>query len=254
MGLYPNSVDSGSPAKVYGPLPTHGFTAVALVLHTTETRGMPGFGNGDTAPHYVYNPTSREWTMFAEFEDGYVGTMKGHSNGGHSNCKAFQVEILGYSDGNHSPWVGDFTEENYQDLADFYAWAMDRYGIGDAYTPTPGGGWLYGTSSPHRLTDAAYGELSGLTAHGAVPRNTHWDTGVLDLGLIHDLAMEEHVPGEAPNIDECTDQQRASWQKAYDWDNSLINEHTHPQDVMSKGVYFVFMDRHGIYDTPKDGT
>lgn len=191
MGHYPGSVDNPERGTVYGPLPTHGFDEVALVLHTTETRGMPGFNHGDTAPHYVYSPTTRVWTMWSEYEDGYVGTMKGHSTGGHSNCKAFQVEILGYSDGNHSPWVGDFTDQNYQDLADFVKWARERYGIGDMVTPTPDGGWRYGTGSEHRLSDEEWAEFTGLTAHGAVPRNTHWDTGVLDLARIDALAKEE---------------------------------------------------------------
>ena len=151
---------------------------------------MPGFNDGDTAPHYVYNPTTREWTMFAEYEDGYVGTMKGHTSAGHGNCQAFQVEILGYSDGTYVPWVGDFTDENYADLAEFLAWARDRYGIGRAVTSTPDGGWLYGTSSPHRLSDSEWDSFSGLTCHGAVPGNTHWDTGVLDLDIINSLADE----------------------------------------------------------------
>jgi len=138
VGHYPGSVDSEVPATTYGPLPDHGKTNVKLVLHTTETVGMPGFNHGDSAPHYVYNPTTREWTMWAEYEDGYVGTLKGHTSAGHGNCQAFQVEILGYSDPNHSPWVGDFTNENMEDLAEFYAWAMDRYGIGTDLTPTPG--------------------------------------------------------------------------------------------------------------------
>jgi hypothetical protein len=174
----------------YGPLPDHGFENVKLVYHTTETRGQPGYGGGSTAPHYQYNPTSRIWTMFAEYEDGRVGTMKGHGTN-HANDSAFQVEILGYSDGRHSPWVGDFTDQNYQDLADFYRWAMHRYPIGRAVTPTPAGGWKYGVSAPTRGTKDAYNALSGLTAHGWVYGNSHWDAGVLDLQRIHDLAIGE---------------------------------------------------------------
>jgi len=188
MGHYPGSVNSPNTATIYGPLPDHGKTNVALVLHTTETTGMPGFNGGDTAPHYVYDPTSRVWTMWAEYEWGYVGTLKGHSSACHGNCQAFQVEILAYSNPSYQPWVGDFTDDNYQDLADFYSWAQERYGIGDNVTPTPAGGWLYGTTSPHRLTCSEWDAFTGLTAHGAVPQNTHWDTGDLDLQRIHDLA------------------------------------------------------------------
>ena len=190
MGLYPGSADSDHPATIYGPLPVHGDGSVALVLHTTETRGMPGFNGGDTAPHYVYDATRRRWTMFAEFEEGYVGTLKGHSVG-HTNCKAFQVEILAYSAHGNTPWVGDFDEGHYRDLAGFYRWSMERYRIGDDVTPTPAGGWLYGSGSPLRMSWERWRTFSGLTAHGAVPGQTHWDTGVLDLQRIHDLALGE---------------------------------------------------------------
>lgn len=192
MGYFPGSLDTyKGRARIYGPLPTHGQTP-CIVLHTTETRGMPSFGGGDTAPHYVYDPANRRWYVWAEYEAGYVGTMKGHNTGGHSNCGAYQVEIIAYSDGaaagSSGLWVGDFTEAHYADLASFVAWARDRYGFSGAVTPTPAGGWRYGTSSPHRLTDAAWAAFDGLTCHGAAPRNTHWDTGVLDLELIADLA------------------------------------------------------------------
>jgi len=190
-------VDSPRKATIYGPLPTHGDGSVALVLHTTETRGMPGFNYGDTAPHYVYDLASRVWTKWAEYEDGYVGTMKGHS-AGHINCKAFQVEIIGYSNGQYDPWIGDASEENMEDLAGFFAWAVDRYGIGIDVTPTPDGGWLYGVNSPYRMSFDQWRSFSGLTAHGAVPGNTHWDTGVLDLEYIRDLAIDADVPIPPP--------------------------------------------------------
>ena len=74
MGLYPGSVDHDTEATIYGTLPDHDKTNVALVLHTSETVGMPSFGgDGSTAPHYVYAPTTRIWTMWAEYEYGYVG-------------------------------------------------------------------------------------------------------------------------------------------------------------------------------------
>ena len=189
MGLYPGSVN-GPPATIYGPMGDHGHDSYKLILHTTETVGFPSFGGGDTAPHYVYAPTTRLWTKMAEFWDGRVGTLKGHSTN-HANDDAFQVEILGYSDSRYDPWVGDFTDDNYQDLADFYAWAMTEYPIDRDVTPTPNGGWLYGVSAATRGTGSQYNEFSGLSCHGWVYGNSHWDTGVLDLQRIHDLALQE---------------------------------------------------------------
>ena len=186
MGLFPGSVDSLIRAEVYGPLPDHGNPNVALVLHTTETRGMPRYRYGETAPHYTFNPKTLTFHQHAEFEDGYVGTLKGHKTGGHGNCKAFQVEMITYSSWPAAQsvgglWIGDWTDEMYAKVSEFVGWARARYGITDEVTKEPVGGWLAGTGSPHRLTTEQWKQYGGLTAHGAVPLNSHWDTGVLDL-------------------------------------------------------------------------
>jgi hypothetical protein len=58
-----------------------------------------------------------------------------------------------------------------------------------------------------------------------------------------------HNVGVAPNIDECESWEVEAWQKAYDYEASLINDNTHPQEVMTKGNYFVFQDRVGAFDS-----
>ena len=180
----------------YGPLPDHSRANVALVLHTTETVGMPGFSNGDTAPHLVYDPRDRSWSQWADLSR-YVGTMKGHSTG-HWNCQAVQVEVLAYSDrslaGSKGTWVGDFTNEHYADLAQMYAWLMAEGIVRDDLWAEPPGGWLYGSSSPHRMNQQQFDLFSGLTAHGGVGGNTHWDTGVLDLETVWLIAADGQLP------------------------------------------------------------
>ena len=198
-------------ATTYGPNPDHSRTRVSLVLHTTETVGMPGFNHGDTAPHLTYDPRDRTWQQWAEF-DRYVGTMKGHSTG-HWNCQAIQVECLAYSDrsktGAHGTWVGDFTTEHYTDLAQLFAWLIDQGLVADDVTPTPDGGWRSGASSPHRMNQATFDLFSGLTAHGAVGGNTHWDTGVLDLETIWAMATGGDVPPPTQPPDRPPDQEGA---------------------------------------------
>lgn len=197
--LYPEAVPSPhGPARTYGPMNAHGLPAVALVLHTTETAGLPYFRGGAVAPHYVYEPDSRRWTRWAEYEDGYVGTMRGHTRGGHANCKALQVEIVGYSNytaslqaGRPDLWVGHFTGSELVDLASFVRWARERYGITEElHGPPRGDSWRYGTDSKSRLSDSAWASFGGLTAHGGVPRQTHWDTGILNLAAIDTYARE----------------------------------------------------------------
>lgn len=238
MGLFPGSVDADSPAVTYGPLPTHGRTAVAVVYHTTETNGVPGFRGGATAPHYLYHPDRARWVRYAEYEDGYVGTLKGHETGGHGNCKAFQVEIVGYSERDKAVergglWVGDFDDRNYSELGRFWDWARDRYGVADAFTPTPDGGWLAGTGSPYRMTDEQWRQFSGLTAHGAVPLNSHWDTGVLDLERIANEG-DAHMW-----LDDWTD---ATWM--------VVFNETDVPGVNGNGRYYCQND--GTYDFTED--
>lgn len=196
---YPAATPAAVPAVTYGPMNAHDLPAVALVLHTTETTNLPGFRQGETAPHYTYEPGPRRWRRWAEWEDGYVGTLRGHTTGGHGNCKAFQVELVGYS--NYSAalqakrpdlWVGHWAGHELTDIAHFVAWARDRYGITDHVHAAPRTiGWRYGTDSPYRLTPDAWAAFGGLTAHGGVPGNTHWDTGLLDLEIINRYATEK---------------------------------------------------------------
>ena len=195
---YPPAVWNGR-ATAYGSNPDHGRVNRSLVLHTTETVGMPGFNNGDTGPHLTYDTRDRTWQQWAEF-DRYVGTMKGHSTG-HWNCQAIQVEILAYSSRDHCPpngwWVGELANEHFADLAALYRWLIEMGMVGLDLHAEPPGGWLYGTQSPFRLTQPQFDLLNGLTAHGGVGGNTHWDTGVLDLQRIYDEATQ----GETPVID-----------------------------------------------------
>lgn len=186
----------GRQATIYGPLPTHIHDKLAVVFHTTETLGVPWYNSGDTAPHYTYVPADRVFVRHAYPSEGYVGTLKGHTTGGHGNCKAIQLEIVCYSNKSIADqygrlWVGDLTDEHYQDLAGFWRHMRDTYGVGNELYREPLYGWTAGADSGHRMTDQQWQAFSGLTAHGGVPRNTHWDTGVLDLYRVWELADQE---------------------------------------------------------------
>lgn len=193
--LFPGAVPA-APATTYGPMDTHDLGAIALVLHTTEGARLPSYRDGAVAPHYSYEPGTGTWHRHAEVEDGYVGTMRGHATAGHANCKAIQVELVGFSSYPASLvrdrpdlWVGHLGDHHLAELARFYRWVMDRYGVLDELHARPRGqSWRYGTDSPYRLSDGAWATFSGLTAHGGVPRQTHWDTGVLDLHTVHEIA------------------------------------------------------------------
>ena len=200
MRHYPYSVPAHVKATIYGELPTHGRAALACVFHTTETRGLPWYSGGDVAPHYTYDTRTRIFHEHASPDLGYVGTMKGHSTGGHGNCKAIQLEIVAYSsregaDESGGLHVSEFSDDHFKDLSHFWGWVRDTWGLEDRlFGPPAGGRFMYGTSSPYRMSPEEWEEFSGLTAHGAVPLNSHWDTGELDLLRIWTQARRLGMP------------------------------------------------------------
>ena len=175
----------------YGPLPDKGYTdeQVRLIFHSTETAGVPSYGDGDTAPHFSYVPLERRWIQHADL-DKRVGTDK--SSG---NPVSIAVELIAYSDRSLTEgypdrlWVGDFTEEHFEDLADFCVWLQrgpwPELDLGHRVYGPKGDfpSWKYGSSAETRLSWDEWDAAGGfLTAHGASPSGTtHWDTGELDL-------------------------------------------------------------------------
>lgn len=181
----------------YGPLWSDRFP-IALVAHTTETKGKPDYNGGSWAPQVTFDPF-----RFVCYQHQYLdrrsgalrGTKKVHDDTGVwtvMNEKAVQAEIIGYSDRaqverykDGRVWVGDFGDEQYRFLAEAFAWLQSALGIGDALHARPSGqSWAYGVNSPHRLGATDWEQFSGLTAHGGVFGQIHWDTGVLDLNRI----------------------------------------------------------------------
>ena len=231
--MYPKAQRGSPTAATYGPLPKWDLP-LALVHHTTETGNWAGFRFGLVAPHYSYKPITREWRWHGASLDRYVGTMRSSRiTRTPSNEKAIQIEIIAYSDANIASkralrvWVGDFQEHNYRDLAEFAAWAAGQTSLRlDQVTPTPLGGWRYGSRSPYRLERQRWLDFNGITAHGAVTGQTHWDTGVLDLGRIAAYAQDlVPPPTPPPTIPSGEDDMSIEEQLSTpDWVRGLSNE------------------------------
>lgn len=192
---YPLATRGSPTAWTYGNHPTD--LPLALVIHTTETRNWAGFKLGRTAPHYSYKATTREWRWHGAPLGKRVGTMRSSMwTRTPANEKAIQVEIIAYSnkavaDKYGGLWVGNFTNDHYQDLAAFVAWVSQHTTIrSDHVTPTPLGGWRSGSDSRYRLDRQDWLDFDGMTAHGAVTGQSHWDTGILDLQRISDYAHD----------------------------------------------------------------
>ncbi len=204
--MFPDATRGAPTAVTYGSLPALGLP-LALVYHTTETATWPSYRGGLVAPHYSYKPVTREWRWHGAPLDKRVGTMRSSRvTRTPANEKAVQVEIVAYSDANiaaNNPsrvWVGDFLDHNYSDLAAFASWCHAETGIALAATPVPSGGWRYGSNSPYRLDRVVWLAFDGITAHGAVTGQSHWDTGVLELERIAALAQGTTPPPPPPTM------------------------------------------------------
>lgn len=199
MLLYrgPGEVEYRMDGTDYGPLWTDRYP-IALVAHTTETPGLPGYRNGTIGPQITIATRERRVYQHVGLDrrsGALRGTKKVHDLTGVwtvMNEKAVNVEIIGYSDrsavlklGGGRRWVGEFTDDEYEFLADVFAYLKTVLPIGDGIHAMPSGQtWRYGMNSPYRLGAREWEAFTGLTAHGGIFGQDHWDTGVLDLPRI----------------------------------------------------------------------
>lgn len=196
------------PGASYGPLWDDRYP-IAIVLHTTETLGLPSYNTDSDAdmeinPHLTMKP-GKDFTVWRHtdleersgalrgsrqvYRDTGVNTVMGE--------KAINIEIIGYSSkatvdkyGGGRRWVGHFGDDDYESIAQVVAWIIDQFDLGYAFTPQPVNGWLYGMKAATRGSAPAWENLQGTTAHGWVFGQSHWDTGVLNLAHVVNLAND----------------------------------------------------------------
>lgn len=177
-----------------------------IVLHTTETLGIPSYNNGGSAPHVTYSPRERKFYQHTEFTTS-CGALRNESGGVQTNKdSALQLEIECYS----AEWVVDqygngrikasqVSEEAKQDIGRFVAFLCDEFGVEpELFYPELDyrDGRAYGVDSPTRMSGSVWDAFNGVCAHRNVPENTHWDTGALDVEGIIEYAKDYLVPKE----------------------------------------------------------
>jgi hypothetical protein len=160
-----------------------------VVLHTTETQGLPSYSGGATAPHLTYDPRSRRWTQHTDLNIA-ARALRNLSGGVQTNRqRALQVEIICYSnkalaDQLGRLWVGNLPATAYDDLQAFIRWSSQQYGVVDKW---PGRqAFSYGGANVpgFRMTAAQWIGYTGVCGHQHVPENTHWDPGALQWGRL----------------------------------------------------------------------
>ncbi len=167
-----------------------------LVLHTTETEGLPRYRgkndkrDGAVAPHITYLPKSREWIQ----DNGFLIAARAlfNADGGvqTNRANALQVEIVCYSDKSKADakpgrlWVGDLPDTAYGDLAEFVHWVHSEFGIKMEWPERRALSFGEANAAGFRMSATTWNGFNGVCAHQHVPENEHWDTGALDISRI----------------------------------------------------------------------
>lgn len=170
---YPGALWSPA-AKTGWDWPSEAATAPwRLVLHSTETRGLPNYSN---PPHVTIDPDTGQVWQHVEFNQAAYalrhpsGTV--HTNGLH----CLQVEVIGYAR-DAADWSRSIP------LQEMVQWFLEEFDITDEH-PVFRGGVCYGDASPCRMTGTEWRAFNGVCGHQHVPHNTHWDPGRIDIDFL----------------------------------------------------------------------
>jgi len=172
-----------------------------VVLHTTETETIPGYLNGEVAPHLTYDPANDRWVQHNSFVIAGRALFNGPGGGETNRQNALQVEIVCYSDKGIADkvdgiWVGDLEIDHIAAIRAFIDWCVDNY---DVKLKWPGKQALSygGANAPgFRMTMSAWEAFDGVCGHQHIPENYHWDPGALDWATLMAEEEEEVVTPE----------------------------------------------------------
>ncbi len=166
-----------------------------VVMHTTETGGLPGYRLGRSAPHLTYTPRQHRWVQHTVLTTA-ARALRNPSGGVQTNRRsALQVEVVCYSNKTIADrrasrlWVGDLTTRHLTDLASFLQFANTEFAVDLRYDPKPfNDARCSGTGSPCRMTRGEWRLYDAVTDHARVPENGHWDCGALDFDTLIQIA------------------------------------------------------------------
>ena len=171
-----------------------------FVLHTTETRGIPGYNNGRSAPHVTYVPRTRKFVQHTSMHTA-ARALRNESGGTQTNRDSvIQLEIVCYSQKSVADqfdtgiWVGDLTPEHLDDILTFMHYAAEQFQIPWQWPGKQAFSYAQANAKGFRMTGDEFDNSGGFLAHQHVPENTHWDTGALDWAY-----LMSHSPEEAMN-------------------------------------------------------
>ncbi|MEC3995140.1 hypothetical protein VSR01_17020 [Actinacidiphila sp. DG2A-62] len=217
----------------------------ALVMHTTESTGLPDYGGGEQAPTLTAVPDMRGrrlvWHQHFDI-DVSARALENRAGGVETNTlNCAQVELVGTCVAAHrGAWGSALAGVDYvywpeppdwalEQVAAFVAWLHTNHGVPLAAPPV----WLaYGPdprrpgvspasygASPARMTPAQWTSFRGVCGHSHVPENSHGDPGAFPITKLLAMAAGTHTTEDEMTTVDLTPDAIAKLVKAI-WDHT----------------------------------
>lgn len=176
-----------------------------IVLHTTETAGVPGYANGRSAPHVTYYARTRKFFQHIDFNKP-ARALRDPTDGVDQNGdQEIQLEIVAYSaEGVVDKYpntgrvkVSELSADQLADIGGFIDWVSDEFGVKKKWPFRKATSYAGANAPGFRMTPAEYNKYDGILGHQHVPGNFHWDPGNLDWNA---LLTEEDVNLDAQDL------------------------------------------------------
>lgn len=147
-----------------------------LVLHTTETTGIPSYGGWKSitasVPHFTVHGDELYQHLPINVAARALRNVKGGVETNRRGRVTVQVEMVGYA---RDPKTYSAPVRSLVD------WLVREVGLDPSTHVTFDGGAAYGVAGSVRMSPAEWLRASGIVGHQHAPESTHWDPGKLDV-------------------------------------------------------------------------
>lgn len=190
----------GAVRRMLGEAPGQwsGHGEVKLVVHTTETSGLPDYDpddddiTGELAPHLTYMPKTRE------FVQDYRMNRPSESLRTFDDDQVWQLEIACYSQRSITIgrpwriWVGDLKHHHYEDIATLPIWLSKFVDLKFQWPGRQALSYAEANAPGFRFSADEFWNYGGLLGHQHTPSpNTHWDPGAFNWNLLMEIINTE---------------------------------------------------------------
>ena len=183
------------------------------LLHTTETRSLPSYGSGASAPHFTILPDlgRRRMTYYQHYDTARPARALRNLSGGvqTNGDSVIQIELVGTCDpaylrkyGGCILWPSAPTWA-LDGVKRLMVWLEDVHRIPAVSTSRP---WVpyprsYANGGGQRMGQSEWDRFAGWCGHQHVPENTHGDPGNINIGYLLDRGRSTVEDDDMPLSD-----------------------------------------------------